>query len=118
MMKQMTPNDIADLKTKRLTLRLDLNEKQQKEVHSLILNQAKSNEILRQERRSANAENKGKPSKDEFVKMENHRLDQQIKMKQAMKSILTADQYVKFEQIKPRSRNKQGRRSGQNQEKR
>ena len=45
----MTPNDIADLKTKKLTLDLDLTDKQQKDVHKLILEQATTREKLRKE---------------------------------------------------------------------
>jgi len=50
--KQMTPNDIADLKAKKLTLKLDLTDAQQKKVHTLILNQAKANKALRDEHKS------------------------------------------------------------------
>jgi hypothetical protein len=109
LMKQMTPNDIADLKTKRLTLKLDLNDEQQKKVHSLILNKAKANENFRKERRESNLENKEKLTKDEFVKIENHKLDQQIKMKREMKMLLTPEQYTKFEKMKQRHHKKRER---------
>jgi hypothetical protein len=102
LMKQMTPNDIADLKTKRLTLKLDLNDEQQKKVHRLILNKAKANENFRKEHKEANLENKEKFTKDEFVKIEKRKLDQQIKMKREMKALLTPEQYAKFEKMKPR----------------
>ena len=108
--KQMTPNDIADLKAKKLTLKLDLTDAQQKKVHTLILNQAKANKALRDEHKSKDGEKKEKPSKDDVVKMQNHRLDQQIAMKREMKTILTAEQYAKFEKMKPRDRKRRGKR--------
>ncbi|WP_400081240.1 hypothetical protein [Winogradskyella sp. R77965] len=108
--KQMTPNEIADLKVKKLTLTLDLTDDQQEKVHSVILNQVKENESLRKERKTVDGEKKEKPSKDDIVKMQNHRLDQQIEMKREMKTILTAEQYSKFENIKPRKHKKRARR--------
>ncbi len=110
MMKQMTPNDIADLKSKKLTLKLDLTDAQQKKAHDLILTQAQDHEGLRKERQARNIEKREKPSKDEFVKMENRRLDQQIKMKREMKALLTPEQYVKFEKMNPRKHKKEGKR--------
>lgn len=102
MMKDMTPSEIADLKSKKLSLNLDLTDSQQKKVYALILTQAETNQNLRKERQEGNMEEKGKPSKDEFINRENHRLDQQIKMKREMKAILTPEQYSKFEKMKPR----------------
>ena len=118
LMQQMTPSDIADLKTKRLTLNLDLNDTQQEKVHALILNQAKANESFRKQRNQGKGENNEKPTKDEFVKMQKTRLDQQIKMKQEMKALLTADQYAKFEKMEERKQKREGKRGGQNRQKR
>jgi uncharacterized membrane protein YgaE (UPF0421/DUF939 family) len=44
--KEMTPEDIAGLKAKKLTLRLDLTDAQQNEAHKIILEQSKSNQDL------------------------------------------------------------------------
>ncbi|NRD21624.1 hypothetical protein HNV10_00120 [Winogradskyella litoriviva] len=108
--KDMTPEDIADLKSKKLTLKLDLTDKQQKEVKALILDQATKREKFRNERKAKAEEQKEKPSKEEFVKMQNQRLDEQIEMKRKMKNILTAEQYAKFEKMKPQ-KNKKGRKN-------
>lgn len=105
--KDMTPNDIADLKSKKLTLKLDLTDKQQKEVKALFLEQAQDREKLRKEHKTKDGEQKEKPSKEEFVKMQNLRLDKQIRMKRKMKSILTTEQYAKFEKMKPRKHKKE-----------
>jgi len=109
--KEMTPNDIADLKSKKLTLKLDLTDAQQKEVRLLIFEQAKTRDVLRKEHQAKIGDKKEKPSKDEFVKKQNQKLDQQIEMKREMKAILNAEQYAKFEKMKPRKRNKRGKRN-------
>lgn len=105
---QMTPSNIADLKSKKLTLRLDLTDAQQKKVHSIFLNEAKANEGLRQKHKAAEGEKRERPSQEDFLKMQNIRLDQQIEMKREMKTILNAEQYAKFEKMKPRKHKKRG----------
>lgn len=92
-----TPEEMAQLQAKRMVLTLDLNEKQQKEMSALLLEQAK----LRQSERDAfkkskkDAEQKS-VSKEERFKMANAKLDQQIEMNKKMKTILTAEQYEKW----------------------
>ena len=107
--KDMSPSDIADLKTKELTLRLDLTDRQEKDIHKIILAQSEVNQNLRKEHK-AEGDKKEKPSKDEFLKMRNHRLDQKIEMKREMKTILTPEQYSKFEKMKPRKHRRKGKR--------
>lgn len=99
-MKDLTPEEVANLKTKKLRLKLDLTVMQQKKVESILLEQA----VERQNKRKAhqNKKEKDKPSKEEFLKMQNARLDSKIEMKQKMKDILTEEQYAKFEKMKPR----------------
>ena len=99
-MKDLTPEEVANLKTKKLRLKLDLTDIQQKKVESILLEQA----VERQNKRKAhqNKKEKDKPSKEEFLKMQNARLDSKIEMKQKMKDILTEEQYAKFEKMKPR----------------
>lgn len=109
--KEMSPNDIAGLKTKQLTLKLDLTEAQQKEVHQVILEQSQTNEKLRSQRQLKSKDQKEKPSKEEMLKMKNDRLDQQIKMKRDMKAILSAEQYAKYESMNSKNKGKRGTRS-------
>lgn len=108
-MKDLTPEEVANLKTKKMTLRLDLTDRQQQQVESIFLDQA----IERQKKREArNGKAEGeKPSKEEFLKMENQRLDHQIEMKRQMKEILSEEQYAKFEKMKPRRHHKKGKRA-------
>ncbi|WP_179344102.1 hypothetical protein [Winogradskyella ursingii] len=107
-MKDITPTEIADLKSKKLTLALDLSEAQQKEVYQLILTDATEHQKMRAER-IANKTEDAKPTKEEMVKMRNQKLDQLIEMKRKMKSILNAEQYEKFEKMS--HRNRKGKRN-------
>ena len=102
----MTPSEIADLKSKKMTLDLDLTDAQQKEVYTVVFNQVKENESLRKERRTEDGKKREKPSKEEFMKLQNHKLDQRIEMKREMKAILTPEQYAKYEKMKPRKKRK------------
>lgn len=112
MMKQRTPNERAGLQTKRLTLKLDLSDAQQEKVNAIILKQATANENNRKAWQTSNADDNAKLSKDEVLKMRNERLDQKIEMKRAMKAILSAEQYEKFEKIQSMHLNKRSKRNG------
>lgn len=105
--KEMTPKDIADLKSKKLTLKLDLTDVQQKQVHKLILEEATARQSYREANKPADGE---KLSKEDIVKIQNLRLDKQIEMKREMKAILNAEQYAKFEKMKLRKHRKKGKR--------
>ncbi len=100
MRQNLTPEESAKLQTKKMTLRLDLNEKQQIEVEKLFLAQAKERsskiEAFKSKKETAAGE---KLSKEERLKMKNDRLDYQIEMKKKMKVILNADQYAKLENM-------------------
>lgn len=98
-MQDLTPEEMATLQTKKMTLQLDLNESQQRAVQKLNL----QNATERKSRMKAHKAKKGsgtmeKPSKEERLKMMNEMLDHRIAMKAKMKSILNADQYTKWEQ--------------------
>ena len=107
----MTPEEIAQIQTKKMTLELDLNESQQKQVNALLLEEARN----RAEKKEAynkikdNEEAKAALTKEDSVKMMNERLDNQIAMKAKMKNILNADQYAKWEQ---KMTQKTGKREG------
>ena len=107
----MTPEEIAQIQTKKMTLELDLNESRQKQVNALLLEEARN----RAEKKEAynkikdNAEAKAALTKEDRVKMMNERLDNQIAMKAKMKNILNADQYAKWEQ---KMTQKTGKREG------
>ncbi|MGJ8547843.1 hypothetical protein [Winogradskyella wichelsiae] len=116
--QDISAKDIAELQSKKLTLKLDLTDAQQAKVQKIILKQTEENHKLREERKAANGEKKEKPSKDEIVEREIHRLDQKIEMKREMKTILSSEQYAKFEKMKPNHRNKKDEKKGKRSEKR
>lgn len=100
MRSDLKSEDIATLQSKKMTLALDLTEKQQAQVKDLILKQATTrNEKVKAREKMTKGDVAQKPSKEERLKMQNARLDEQIEMKKEMKSILTADQYQKWEKM-------------------
>lgn len=101
----LTPEEAANLQTKKMTLHLDLNEKQQKEIYAINLeNGNKRKEMMAAFKvKKANA-TKVKPTKEVRLSMENAKLDHQITMKAKMKSILNSDQFKKWEESQGKMR--------------
>lgn len=96
--QDFTPDEMATLQTKRMTLHLDLNESQQKEIQKINLENAKDRKSMRETRVAQKESNNfQKPSKEEHLKMMNARLDRKIEMKTKMKKILNEEQYAKWE---------------------
>ena len=106
-MDNLTPDEAANLQTKKMTLHLDLNDKQQKEIYKLNL----ENATKRQEMKAAYKAKKDsgemqKPSKEQRLAMQNAKLDHQIAMKAKMKTILNADQFSKWEKMQAQMSNR------------
>lgn len=99
----LSPEQIAELKSKKLTLALDLNEAQQKDVERISLEQAQQRSEKRQ-----NKETEKNLSEEDRFKARIARLDSKIAHKKQMKSILTPDQYEKWEKM--HSHKKKGKR--------
>lgn len=95
----LKPEQKAELASKKMTLALNLNEKQQKDVQKLFLDKAKKNEQTRAQRKADEAAGK-KPTADERYAMMNRRLDEKIALKAEMKKVLTAEQFTKWENMK------------------
>mgnify|MGYP006093014079 CR=1 FL=1 len=93
MMKEISAEQIATLKTKQMTLDLDLTESQQKKIHALNLKSAQKTKSLKFNDSNA----KVKMTSDQKYEKMNANLDQKIKIKKDIKSILTKDQYLKWE---------------------
>ena len=99
-MKDMSPEQIAILKTKKMTLALDLSTAQQKEIQTLNLENAKEREALMLERKVKKEQaEQSKPSADERFDFQNERLDRMIVQKGKMKQILSEEQFQKWERI-------------------
>ena len=96
--KDFTPEEKAQLQTKKMTLHLDLTQSQQKQIEKLNLENAKDRKANMETRQAKKKEGKGeKPSKEERLAMMNERLDKQIEMKGKMKKILDDEQFEKWE---------------------
>lgn len=97
-MKDLTPEETATLRTKKMTLHLDLTEAQQQKIQAIHLEEAKIRKAKMEERKTMKESGEKRAfTKEDKVKMMNDRLDHQIAMKQKMKSILNAEQYAKWE---------------------
>lgn len=114
-MANYTPEEAATLQTKRMTLLLDLSEKQQAQANKIFLENATQRQAMREANQAKRQSGQGnKPSKEERFAMQNKRLDHQIAMKAKMKNILTEEQYAKWETAqKQRQRDFKQRKSNQ-----
>lgn len=93
---RLTPEQRTELQVKKMTLDLDLNTKQQKEVKSILLDKAKNREV--QFAAFKNNKEKGQIlSADEKFEMKTKMLDEQILMKAQMRKTLSAEQFNKWE---------------------
>ncbi|QLE01731.1 hypothetical protein HX109_09240 [Galbibacter sp. BG1] len=92
MYKELSADQIADLKTKKMALTLDLTESQQKDIYTI-------NKDIAIERKEKMAELKAKkeagekPTADERYARMNERLDAQLEVQSKMKKILNEEQY-------------------------
>lgn len=94
-MEQMTPEQRNDLMLKKMTLELDLNANQQKEM-SVVLNETSAKRAAMKSSRE-----KGEQlTSDQKYEMKAKMLDEQTAMKSRVQKILTPSQYEKWEQMK------------------
>ncbi|SFU61469.1 protein of unknown function [Pustulibacterium marinum] len=107
-----TPEQMAELQTKRMTLALDLSEKQQKQVLKINEDKAKKHKAHFEEMKKKKEAGEERPkltSKERFT-MENARLDAQIAERKEMKSILSEEQYKKWTEMKMHRRDEMKKR--------
>ena len=98
-LQDFSPEEIATLKTKKMTLALDLTDDQQKKVKELLLEKATERKVKMEERQEKMKESDEKPSKEDRYAMMNERLDNQIEMKQKLSQILDDEQMEKWEKM-------------------
>ena len=99
----------AELITKKMTLKLDLNKSQQDKVMALHLDNFSKMETKRKELK-ANREDGKRLTKEERHDQKLAMLDHKIEMKNEMKSILNAEQFEKWEASKKSPRKMKGKR--------
>ena len=99
--EKLTPEQQTELQVKKMTLELDLDAKQQKEVKAILLENAKKRDTKMAE-----------------MKAKNEMLDNQIEHKAQMKKILKPEQFQKWEQNLENRREKMSERKEKGKEKR
>ena len=114
-MEQFTPEQKSQLMLKKMTLELDLNDSQQKEMSAIISNNVAKKEAHKAEMK-AMKEKGVKPTNDERFAMHMKMLDEQIVTKKRMEKILNAKQFEKWTSLKEDRQEKQrGNHQGKNQ---
>src|SRR4051812_7928430 len=93
-MEKLSPEQRNELRLKKLTMELNLNDNQQKEIGKIIAEQSAKREAMMAERK-ANKEKGVKPSADERFARESKKLDEEKAMQERIRKILTPDQYKK-----------------------
>ncbi|NQY06306.1 MAG: hypothetical protein HRT68_09010 [Flavobacteriaceae bacterium] len=95
MAQEFSPEQIATIKSKQMTLMLDLSESQQKQVHKLIQSNIKERNKIREEMKEKKGN--GKPNPEMHFERMNKMLDKKNEMKRSLKQILSKEQYEKLE---------------------
>lgn len=107
----LTPDQMAELKTKRMTLALDLNDSQQKKVYTLNKRNAIERKKMMEERKAMRESDK-RPTKEEVFEKKSKMLDKMIAHKAEMKKILTPEQYDKWQKMAKRKGHKMKNKRG------
>jgi Spy/CpxP family protein refolding chaperone len=103
--KEMTPEQRTEIQVKKMTKDLDLNETQQKQIKELLNSQKEERaEIL--ERRKEMKETAEKATKEQRAEMKAKMDEKKAVINAKMKSILTDDQYKKWEAQKEAGKEK------------
>ncbi|WP_269226370.1 hypothetical protein [Flavobacterium eburneipallidum] len=98
-MEQFTPEQRSELMVKKMTLELDLNASQQKEISTLLSEKSAKREAHKAEMK-ARKEKGTKPTSDEKFAMKSKMLDEQIATKKRMQKILNEKQFEKWTALK------------------
>ncbi|WP_146185896.1 hypothetical protein [Flavobacterium album] len=104
-MENFTPEQRAELQVKKLTLALDLSDKQQTEIKAFLTEKGKEREKAMAEFK-ANRDAGKKLTPDDRFAMKNRMLDEKIAMKAFMKKTLDARQLAQLEMMKTHQREK------------
>ena len=97
-LKDMTPEQVAEIKAKRMTLALDLTEQQENQVEQLLVQETTQLRERREAKRNQKEDAK-KPSPEQMHANAVAHLEQRIAFKREMKSILSDEQYVQWNKM-------------------
>ena len=101
----IAPEQLATMKAQKMTLALDLTDKQQKEVEAVLatnIAERQANKLTKEEFKVL--------STDEKMAMKQKSMDQKIATKRAFKKIMNEEQYSQFEKMAARQTNNRGKR--------
>ena len=105
--QDFTPEEVAALHTKQMTLDLDLTEAQQRNIQKINLENAKARKAKMEAHKAKKEKGTSeKPTKEERLQRMNERLDHQIATKKKMKSVLNEVQYEKWSKKSARMHSK------------
>jgi protein CpxP len=104
-MHDFTPEQIAIILTKKMTLALDLTKQQQEGLLLLNTELAQERREHREERKALKEKGVQLTSQEKFDKI-NERLDRQIEIHEKMKSLLSEEQYALWKQHQLKKGNK------------
>lgn len=95
--QQFMPEQVAELQTKKMELKFELNDKQRKDLYQLNLKSAQKRQQNKAEMKARRAENKTLTA-DELYQKQIQRLDNQKKHQAEMKQILGEKQYLSWKE--------------------
>ena len=90
-----TAAEIAEMQTKRLELRMNLTQEQRDAIYQMQMENAQEREQFREERMLAR-KNREQLTKEERLEVKNKQLDNQLRMQEKMKNILTDEQFKEW----------------------
>jgi outer membrane receptor for ferrienterochelin and colicin len=96
---QLSPEQQADLKSKKMALALDLNEAQKQKIYDLELTKARERKEFQAKRQAENQE-----TMNGRYERQTARLDRQIAYKGSLKKILSKEQFEKWEKMNHKRR--------------
>jgi hypothetical protein len=94
---KLSPEQQTELQVKKMTLDLDLDANQQKEIRTILLENAKKREAKKMALKEKMSKGQ-KPTSDEQFEMKSKMLDDKIGHKAQLKKILKPEQFQKWEQ--------------------
>jgi len=107
----LTPDQIAELQTKQMTLKLELDEKQQQKILKINKKKAIERKQLKEEHRALREKGE-KPTSEELVKRKSAGLDRQIAHQKEMKKILNEKQFETWKESRNNKAHKMKKRIG------
>lgn len=115
--ERMTVEQQTELAVKKMALKLDLTDSQQRRVKPLLAEQINEKKELRSKRKAMKESGK-KPSADERYAVANSRLNKLIAFKTEMKGILNEKQYERFEKMTAKKMHKRKKKAKKKMHKR